>query len=194
MRLNHVFAAAICLTIAVAAAVAQNLAAEPIAIGSRRELFVDAALIDRLSGSARLNLHHPTPQEVAVVHDAPWEGTGSGYHSVFQDGDRYRMYYKAWHLDVSDGRLKSDRHPLYCCYAESDDGIRWRKPELGLYAFSGSKKNNIVMVSGKMGPLSVDAGHPAVFKDDNPAVAPDAQYKAILRSAGAERAVAVQVA
>jgi len=30
------------------------------------------------------------------------------------------------------------------CYAESDDGIHWTKPELGLVEFAGSRKNNIV--------------------------------------------------
>ncbi len=158
---------------------------DPIEIGSRRELFIDAYLIDRFEGKAEQRLHHPVPREIALVHDAPWEGSGSGYHSVFQDGDLYRMYYKAWHLAVSKDGLDSGRHPLYCCYAESDDGIHWRKPELGLHDFQGSKKNNIVITSGKRGPLSVDAGHPAVFKDDNPDAPADARYKAIVRSSGA---------
>src|SRR5580693_6240824 len=77
----------------------------PIAIGSRRELFVDDALVERLDGKAELRLHHPRPQGVVLVHDAPWEGSGSGYHSVFRDGGLYRMYYKAWHLEVSAKRL-----------------------------------------------------------------------------------------
>ena len=138
-------------------------------IGSRRELFVDGALIERLSGKAELRLHHPVPKEIALIHDAPWEGSGSGYHSVFKDGEKYRMYYKAWQLDVSDKGVKTNAHPLFCCYAESDDGIHWKKPELGLHEFNGSKANNIVIASGKLGALNVDAGHPAVFKDDNPA-------------------------
>ena len=70
------------------------------------------------------------------------------------------------------GKVRTDAHPLYCCYAESDDGIRWRKPELGLFEFRGSKDNNIVLASGTRGPLEVDAGHPAVFKDENPAAPP----------------------
>ena len=156
---------------------------DPIAIGSRRELFVDDALVERLDGKAELRLHHPRPQGVVLVHDAPWEGSGSGYHSVFQDGGLYRMYYKAWHLEVSAKKLRSDAHPLYCCYAESDDGVRWRKPELGLFDHGGSKANNIVMASGPQGPLLVDAGHPAVFKDDNPDAPADARYKAFFRSA-----------
>jgi hypothetical protein len=151
-------------------------------IGSRRELFIDDALIGRIAGSARQGMHHPTPHEIVLVHDEPWEGTGSGYHSVFQDGDLYRMYYKAWHLEVSQGKLDTGRHPLFCCYAESDDGVNWRKPNLGLHEFQGSKANNIVMTSGPIGPLNVDAGHPAVFKDENPGAANDARYKAIFRS------------
>src|SRR5262245_31205579 len=67
-------------------------------VGSRRELFVDRTLIDRLTAGAELRLHHPVPREVVLVHDAPWEGNASAYHSVFQDGDRYRMYYRAWNL------------------------------------------------------------------------------------------------
>ncbi|MFH1264322.1 MAG: hypothetical protein ABIK89_01245, partial [Planctomycetota bacterium] len=159
-------------------------AQDAIDVGSRRELFVEDTLIESLTGGAELRLNHPEARELALEHDAPWEGTGSGYHSVFRDGDLYRMYYKAWHLDVSDGKLNSGVHPLYCCYAESDDGIHWRKPELGLHEFDGSKANNIVIAGGKIGNVNADPGHPAVFKDENPNCPPDARYKAILRSAG----------
>lgn len=159
-----------------------SLSAASTAIGSRRELFVDDALIEGLHGKAELRLHQPVPREVVIVHDAPWEGAGSGYHSLFKDGNLYRMYYKAWQRTPGPGVPNTDKNPLLCCYAESDDGIHWRKPELGLFAFNGSKANNIVMASGPLGGLDVDAGHPAVFKDENPAAAPDARYKAFFRS------------
>ncbi len=156
---------------------------KPIEIGNRRELFVEETLIDSMTNT-ELRLHKPKPQSVVIVHDEPWEGSGSGYHSVFQDGDLYRLYYKAWQLDVMQGKVNTGSHPLYCCYAESKDGIHWKKPNLGLHEFKGSKENNIAMISGKFGNLSVDAGHPAVFKDENPNAAADAKYKAILRSSG----------
>ncbi len=175
---------AACMAIVVLCSVGMALGTEAIDIGSRRELFVDDYLIEKLGGGAELRLHHPVPRELVLVHDAPWEGSGCGYHSVFRDGKVYRMYYKAWHLDVSGGKLNAGAHPLYCCYAESDDGIHWRKPELGLHEFRGSKANNIVLVSGPMGKAQVDAGHPAVFKDENPNCPADARYKAIVRSAG----------
>ncbi|WP_221031971.1 hypothetical protein [Actomonas aquatica] len=151
-------------------------------IGSRRELFVETSLIESVSGEAQLRLHQPQPQEISIVHDEPWEGAGSGYHSVFQDGDLYRMYYKAWQRWIGPDEPNTDSNPLLTAYAESDDGIHWRKPALGLHEIAGTKANNIVLVSGIVGAVDADAGHPAFFKDDNPDATPDARYKAILRS------------
>ncbi len=155
---------------------------ELLELGSRRELFVDDFVIERLGGQAERRMQSPQPQGVVITHDAPWEGSGCGYHSIFQDGDRYRMYYKAWHLDVSSGKLKSDAHPLYLCYAESSDGIAWKKPALGLVEFNGSKDNNIVMAPGQFAGLAADPGHAAVFRDTNPQAPQAARYKAIVRS------------
>ncbi len=184
--MTHLFSSLLILILLTGVpAIAAEDAPAPLDIGSQRELFVDDHVIGSLSAGAQLRLHHPVAREIALEHDAPWEGTGSGYHSVFKDGDLYRMYYKAWHLDVSDGKLSTAAHPLYCCYAESDDGIHWRKPELGLHEFNGSKANNIVLVSTKVGKTTSDPGHPAVFKDDNPNCPDDARYKAIIRSSGA---------
>ena len=158
------------------------LADAPINIGSRLEPLVDNALIERFEGKAELLLHHPVARETAFVHDAPWEGSGTGYHSVFKDGDKYRMYYKAWHLDVQPGdkgkaKLNTGTHPLYTCYAESADGVHWTKPNLGIVEFKGSKDNNIVLASGEWQGVKIDAGHIALAKDENPNAAPDAKYK-----------------
>ena len=146
-------------------------------IGSRLELFVDNYLIDHLGGNAELRLNHPEPKEIVIVHDEPWEGNGSGYHSIFKDGNKYRMYYKAWKTIVDCARADC----LFGCYAESDDGIHWIKPNLGLYEFQGTKNNNIVFIHGLMGGVNACGGHAGVFKDENPNVSPDALYKAILR-------------
>jgi len=168
-------------TIFTAAAKADADAQESVPdIGSRLELFVDDYLIDRLQ-DVELRLHHPTPREIAIVHDAPWEGSGSGYHSVFRDGERYRMYYKAWHLTIEGGQLIQP-HPLFACYAESPDGVHWKKPELGLVEFEGSAKNNIILATGSLAGVDIDPGHVAVFKDDNPAAPSESRYKAFVRS------------
>lgn len=155
-------------------------ALERLDVGSRRELFVEDALVERLVGKADFRLHHPTPREVVLVHDAPWEGNNTTYHCVFQDGDRYRMFYVTGHLAAKNNQL--DTRVESFCYAESDDGIHWRKPELGLHEFQGTKANNIVISRGVAQGHLARIGAPAVFKDTNPQAAPDARYKMFLSS------------
>jgi hypothetical protein len=148
-----------------------SLAAEAVAIGSRRELFVDDVIVERLAGKAELRLHHPTPQNVVLVTDAPWEGNGANYITVFQDGSRYRMYYRGSHYSYLDGKDRPSTRDLYC-YTESADGIRWTKPQLGLFAWNGSKRNNVVWDG-------VGAHAFVPFRDANPKRGVDATYKAL---------------
>ncbi|HHE72241.1 MAG TPA: hypothetical protein ENL34_08195, partial [Chloroflexi bacterium] len=96
---------------------------QPRNIGTRKEPLVDGDLIDILRGDARLVLHRPTPRELVLTHDAPWEGNTCGYHTIFYDpdgpGKPYRMTYRGSHGDPTTG---ASRHPQVTCYAESDDG------------------------------------------------------------------------
>ncbi len=117
-------------------------------------------------------MHHPRPQEIAVELDRPWEGALSGYFTVFEDEGRYRMYYKAQDALLSEGQLRVT--PDNVCYCESDDGIVWRKPELGLIEFEGSRANNIIWQGN-------GAHGFAPFRDDNPDCPPAQRYKAIGR-------------
>ena len=105
-----------------------------------------------------LRLNKPVPREVALVHDAPWEGNTCCYHTVFRDGDVIRMYYRGSHYDPEDEDDKSQ----VVCYAESRDGIEWVRPELGLVKYGGSKANNIVW-DGQ------GSHNFAPFRDTNPA-------------------------
>ena len=113
---------------------------EPVDIGSRRELFVDRMLVDRMSGAA-LRMHPPQSAGVALAMDAPWEGKFSFYTTVLQDGDTFRMYYRGW-LDVAKGE---DAAPACTCLATSPDGVHWTRPELGLVEHDGSSRNNIIL-------------------------------------------------
>ncbi len=153
----------------------------PLAIGGRRELFVDGFLIDQKKGGAELRLHHPERREVALTTDAPWEGNACGYPSVFQDGKKFRMYYHGSHYRHG-GKPAETRptHPNFLCYAESDDGIHWRRPELGLYEFEGSKNNNIILTPESVTEFKLDPAHTAVFKDANPSCPDDERYKCVI--------------
>ena len=132
------------------------------------ELLWDTELISEMTGGAKLVLHHPEFREIAIVHDAPWEGNVCCYHTVLYDGKKYRMYYRgmASHLPGY------DKHEV-TCYAESDDGICWVKPKLGICEFGGSRENNIILIED-------DASHnfsPCI--DTNPDCPPDQRFKAL---------------
>src|SRR3972149_3829327 len=58
---------------------------QAIELGGRRELFVDEFLIEKRD-AVELRLHAPTPREIVLVCDAPWEGSGCGYETIFRDG------------------------------------------------------------------------------------------------------------
>jgi len=85
----------------------------------------------------------------------------------FKDGERFRAWYR-----VDAAGLTADRKSM-TAYAESEDGIHWHKPKLGLIEFEGSKKNNLVW--------NGDIVNLAVFRDDNPRAKPNEYYKAIGR-------------
>ncbi|MCH2124113.1 MAG: hypothetical protein MK165_04940 [Pirellulaceae bacterium] len=158
-----------------ATATTSGLSAAPLPqvtpIATRRELFVEKTLIAQLSGGARLQLHQPTPREIVLVCDRPWEGSTCAYMKVFRDADLYRMYYRG-----SDGLYTQEGfrslHPEVACYAESRDGIHWTKPELGLVEFEGSKKNNIIWKGS-------GSHNFAPFLDTNPDCPQDERYKAL---------------
>ncbi|MDP6997815.1 MAG: hypothetical protein QF569_17080 [Candidatus Poribacteria bacterium] len=115
------------------------MSTQAINIESRLEPFIDEHLVDRLEDLS-LILHKPTPREIAIVHDEPWEGNVSLYHTVFADKDRFKMYYRGAHYDSETRQVTNE----VACYAESSDGINWSKPTLGRVTHRGSSQNNIV--------------------------------------------------
>ena len=140
-------------------------------IGSRLELFVDDWLVDRLHGADRV-MHRPTPQNVALRFDRPWEGNVPGHFTVLREPELFRMYYRG--ADHMYGPDEREGHERVVCVAESVDGIEWTRPGLGLVEFDGSTDNNIIL----KGP-GTDNFVP--FQDGNPEAAPDALYKAVAK-------------
>ena len=92
---------------------------DAILIGQQRELFLDEYLVHKTNGIT-FQLHQPEPREVILTTDKPWEGNTCAYYTIFQDGDKYRMYYRGSHWDETSKRAT---HPEVVCYAESDDGL-----------------------------------------------------------------------
>lgn len=130
-------------------------------------MFVDDYLISKTNGDVGRQLVLPESQEVVLETGEAWEGNTSGYYTVFQDGDLFRMIYRGWQHDE---KMKAE-HQEVTCYAESTDGIHWKKPNLGLFEWNGSTENNIVW----LGPGTHNF---TAFRDTNPQAPTESRYKA----------------
>jgi hypothetical protein len=152
----------------------------PINVDSEKQLFIDDKFIARSDG---VTLTMNTPQQVyepLLVADRPWEGRIGAYNTVLKEGDLFRMWY-----DVSPPEGTS-RFIRGAAYAESDDGIHWTKPDLGLIDYQGSTANNLVapqlvgserhwFSDGRTLDLAMQGS--MVFRDTNPACPPQERYK-----------------
>ena len=104
-----------------------------------RELFLDDYRLDSLV-DVQWVVHPGKKTNPLISPTEPWEGRAVYiYGTVLKDqpkGSGYRMWYTALGGNY------------YLCYATSEDGITWHKPNLGIVDFKGSKENNITRVGG----------------------------------------------
>ncbi|MCA1810215.1 MAG: hypothetical protein LC725_12335, partial [Lentisphaerae bacterium] len=157
--------------VAGANSVTQTEGETPYKIDSRLELFIDDFMIESLTGDASRRMHRPEHREVVHALEKPWEGKTSGYLAVVQDGELVRIYYNA------SPRFRRQTPAVI----ESNDGINFRRPKLGIVEFEGSTDNNLLPQFGTAGH------HFTPFIDTNPESAPDARYKAFARGPGGMR-------
>ena len=138
-------------------------------IGSRLELFVDKLLIERMEG-VHLVLQKPRDEGPVLFTEEPWEGDFIGYFTVIKDGDTFRLYYRGLPTNGHAGLPEE-----VTCYAESSDGIHWKKPRLGIVEVNGSRDNNIII-----GPGSPPVRHNFTpFLDTRPGVDEAERFKAL---------------
>lgn len=140
----------------------------PVAIGDKREIFVDNYLIQE-KRNVELKMHTPQYQGPVIKLDNPWEGDFSLYTTILKDGSLYRAYYRGIRTAGEDGNENETT-----CYAESFDGKTWTKPDLGLYKFNGSYRNNILLANAK--PVTHNF---CPFIDTNPDRVLRQRYKAV---------------
>ena len=131
-------------------------------IGSRRELFIDHYLIERLD-NATLKLHEPHPTPPMTEPADPLE-----YGTVIKDGDLFRLYTRDSRGAKSDG--DSSEVTRYC---ESKDGIHWTKPKLGLVEIDGSRDNNVILHEAPF------CHNFSPFLDQRPGTPADQRFKAL---------------
>ena len=141
---------------------------ESVNISNQRQLFIDDYIIENTS-NVSLVLHHPKDEGSVLKFDNPWEGPFCGYSTVIKDGELYRLYYRGIPESGKDGRSNE-----VTCYAESNDGLFWRKPMLGLYEVRGTKDNNVILANAS--PVTHNF---SPFLDTKPNVKPEERFKGL---------------
>ena len=122
-----------------------------IQVGAQKRLTWDDSLLDKADG-IRFEMHQPRRTgEKNLIGDKPWESWQiGGMSSLLHENGKFRLWY-----GVSHGIRHGEEYAV--AYAESQDGIHWTKPELGLVEYAGSKKNNLVVAySSVIGQVFVD--------------------------------------
>lgn len=80
---------------------------------------------------------------------APDQVATAFYGGVVHENGKFRMWYYAMRLKVPGDAVRPDNMNLQqgpVCYAESDDGITWKKPNLGQVEIAGSRDNNAILL------------------------------------------------
>ena len=101
-------------------------AAEPLSVGSRRQLLMDDKFVQQAKG-IQFVVHSPQKTDERLIISEPDLGLG-GYHSVLLHAGVYHLWYTAGGTVL---------------YARSPDGIHWEKPNLNLAAGDASNTNRL---------------------------------------------------
>lgn len=118
----------------------------------------------------RLVAAEPRRAELVLRFEEPWE-YGASFFTVIKDGELYRMYYRS----RGTPQRADEATEEVVCYAESADGIAWRKPALGLHAYRDRVDTNIVL----SGADHRVAHNFAPMRDDRPGVPAAERFKAV---------------
>ena len=149
---------------------------------SHPHLFIDETGIAESEGIA-FRVHPPRAEGIVLAPTREWEAYRVSPLAVIEDGGVYKLWYTAiachkgsatpltcprchrmnpgskvvciacgWPV-VDIDYIQNEMYGV--CYAESTDGIRWERPDLGLVEFRGGKHNNLIA-----GPCGVPAPNP----------------------------------
>ncbi|AVR47138.1 hypothetical protein C7S20_18825 [Christiangramia fulva] len=97
-----------------------------------RQLFVDDFLINKTNLERTFHVPEPYKFNPVLEPKEEWEKTGIGalYAAPFSDGvwyDESERGFKMWYMAGAGNQYPSLENAFYTCYAESDDGIHWKK-------------------------------------------------------------------
>lgn len=133
----------------------------PLEIGPGPHLFLDDFLIeDRWALVRKVNPPCKWMGNPALVADRGWEERPYRPQVFYDEAiGRYRMYYQCF----SGANCWTRQGPsYYACYAESDDGLNWTKPEWPDAPFGEFAATNVISVRDERGAR---VQSPFVFRD-----------------------------
>ncbi len=131
----------------------------PLALGTAKQLLFDDAFVEAKEGFTTIMNPATRSNAPVLTPEQPWESRGCSNPTVMLDEGVYKMWYSA---NGEDGIARD-------CYATSTDGIHWKRPNIGLIDYQGSRENNII---------SLNLNHGSIFKD--PSAKPEQRFKCIL--------------
>ncbi len=143
--------------------IAAEEAHQSVVVRLRKQLFVDDYVVAQKTNVVRQQgrVTKANGGKPILVADKPWETDHFLIGSVFRDGDRFRMFYKAGYAPPAAGDPPGTPH-LLVATAQSIDGLNWTKPELGIRDFNGSSRNNLIERMGMtcfVDPHETDPAH-----------------------------------
>ena len=145
-------------------------------IGDNPQLFLDNLIVEA-SHDVTKTTHQPRkdPANPLIIKDRPWEHLPyftCSNHVVLRDSQD--GLFKCWYEDLIDHSGRKYLIEARICYAVSEDGLRWEKPELDVHEENGRKTN--VVIGGEGG---VEQTHSCGVIEDRFPPDPSRRYRAI---------------
>jgi len=120
---------------------------DAVRLSQHPQLFLDDYLIAskvNVKEQIRQPTKHPANPLIPVWEgEHPWEqyyGINAGWVIYDEAFKKFRM----WYLIAAHPEKFGKEVPGYTCYAESVDGVTWRKPLMDIHSYNDSKLTNIV--------------------------------------------------
>ena len=125
-----------------------------IEVSNRKQLFIDKKWFASEQGMT-LTMNPPDKREIVIEPAHPWDAHAIyAYSTILEHEGKYMMWY-----DASSDISSKPNHYRGICYAESEDGLTWTRPDVNLYEWEGIKENNLVM-PGCNGGIMIDPNGP----------------------------------
>ena len=167
-----------------------------VAVEHRRYLLLDARVVEDTENAelalGAIEKHGANP---LFGEDRLWEKRFDNLYAnvVYDDAEGiYKCWYSPFVVDHSSRGMTLRQHrevkyraprnrEMAICYATSEDGLAWQKPDLGIVDYDGSKANNILMRGGEA-EVARGGPHGSGILRDPSDPDPNRRYKAFFKS------------